>query len=134
MAQWTANLESYVITIVKTKFSDKLKKKYPNIFFTTEEKNTSSPKFPTVYIHNISGIEEGRTTELKDFNAVNLTIQAEVTTNKDSLSAKEVINEVQEIIHDIGFTIMGIPITTQDGNLYRSVIRARRRIGDGDTL
>ena len=54
-------LESQVITRIKTQFSKKLKDRYPNLKFTNSDRADTVPKFPTVYIHEMTGAKQEKT-------------------------------------------------------------------------
>lgn len=83
-------LESQVITRIKTKFSKKLKDRYPDLKFTNSDKADTVPKFPTVYIHEMPGSETGGDLQGDTINAVWSSFQIEVTTNtKQSDEKKE---------------------------------------------
>lgn len=127
-------LESQVITRIKTQFSQKLKDRYPNLKFTNSDRADTVPKFPTVYIHEMSGAETGANTEGNTINAVWTSFQIEVTTNTNQLEAKEVMNEVLRIMKKMRFQVISMPEFRNTNSVYRSVARFRRMIADKDFL
>lgn len=96
-------LESQVITRIKTQFSKKLKDRYPNLKFTNSDRADTVPKFPTVYIHEMTGAETGEDLQGDTINAVWSSFQIEVTTNTKMNDAKEVMNEVVRIMKTMRF-------------------------------
>lgn len=132
---WVFDLETKIFSIVKIKTENKLKKKYPNIFFTT----TSNPKdvitkFPTVYIHELPGTEIGITKERGKVNGISYAMQIEVTTNKSQKEAKNVLREVASAFKELGFEINSFPEMNNGENYYRSIMRVKRSIGANDVL
>lgn len=127
-------LESQVITRIKTQFSQKLKDRYPNLKFTNSDRADTVPKFPTVYIHEMSGAETGVNTEGNTINAVLTSFQIEVTTNTKMNDAKEVMNEVVRIMKTMSFQVIATPEFQNTDSVYRRVARFRRMIADDDIL
>lgn len=127
-------LESQVITRIKTQFSKKLKDRYPDLKFTNSNRADTAPKFPTVYIHEMSGAEAGANTEGNTINAVWTSFQIEVTTNTKMNDAKEVMNEIVRIMKTMRFQVIGTPEFQNTDSTYRRLARFRRMIADDDIL
>lgn len=127
-------LESQVYTRIKTQFPSKLKEKYKNITFTTEDKVDSLPRFPTVYIHEMPGMETGADLQGGTINAVWSSFQIEATTNTKQSDAKEVMDEVVKIMKKMRFQVISMPEFQNTDSIYRRVARFRRIIGAGDVL
>jgi len=127
-------LESQVITRIKTQFSKKLKEKYKNINFTTENKVDALPRFPTVYIHEMPGAETGADLQGDAINAVWSSFQIEVTANTKMNEAKEVMDEVVKIMKTMRFQVTYMPEFQNTDSVYRRVARFRRIIGADDVL
>lgn len=73
--QWVFDLEINIFSNVATIAKPKLKKKYKSMnfdtAFTTVEKNLDKdPVFPTIYIHEMPGLERGADLEGTSVNAV----------------------------------------------------------------
>lgn len=127
-------LESQVYTRIKTQFPSKLKEKYKNINFTTENKVDALPRFPTVYIHEMPGMETGADLQGDTINAVWSSFQIEVTTNTKMNEAKEVMDEVVRIMKTMRFQVTSMPEFQNTDSVYRRVARFRRIIGADDVL
>ena len=127
-------LESQVYTRIKTQFPSKLKEKYKNITFTTEDKVDSLPRFPTVYIHEMPGMETGADLQGGTINAVWSSFQIEVTTNTKQSDTKEVMDEVVKIMKKMRFQVISMPEFQNTDSIYRRVARFRRMIADDDIL
>lgn len=127
-------LESQVYTRIKTQFPSKLKEKYKNINFTTENKVDALPRFPTVYIHEMPGMETGADLQGGTINAVWSSFQIEVTTNTKQSDTKEVMDEVVKIMKKMRFQVISMPEFQNTDSIYRRVARFRRIIGADDVL
>lgn len=127
-------LESQVYTRIKTQFPSKLKEKYKNINFTTENKVDALPRFPTVYIHEMPGMETGADLQGGTINAVWSSFQIEVTTNTKQSDTKEVMDEVVKIMKKMRFQVISMPEFQNTDSIYRRVARFRRMIADDDIL
>lgn len=127
-------LESQVDTRIKTQFSKKLKDRYQNLNFTTSDQSDTAPKFPTVYIHEMPGVETGADLQGNTINAVWSSFQIEVTTNTKMNEAKEVMDEVVRIMKTMRFQVTSMPEFQNTDSVYRRVARFRRIIGADDVL
>ena len=75
---WVFDLETNLFSIVKNKVLNKLNKKFPTIHFTlTDEPKDATTKYPTVYMHEMSGSEKARTTEGHTINGIQYSMQIE---------------------------------------------------------
>lgn len=127
-------LEGIVLTRVKSEFSDKIKKKYPDLTFTTTQKSDQIPKFPTVYIHLLPSPERGQDLSGNSINGIYANFQIEVSDNQNNSRAREVMNEVVRIMKTMRFSINEMPYSDYRDNTYYSLVRARRMIGSNDIL
>lgn len=128
------SLETQIFSLVKAKFSTKIKEKYKDLNFTTSDKSSTKAKFPTVYVHFMESPEIGETLEGTEINGVNATFQIEVTDNQSQARADEVSKEVLRIMKIMRFKAVGMPFHDNSGDTYRTVSRYRRPVGAGDIL
>lgn len=128
------SLESQVFSRVKYGFSDRIKKKYPDLNFTTNDRADTKPKFPTVYVHFMTGPESGSTTEGNDINAVYVNFQIDVTDNQSQARADEVARETLRVMKTMLFQAVGMPYHDNSDSAYRTVSRYRRMLADEDIL
>lgn len=132
---WYASLESKIFTIMKTRIVRNLRSKYPDIFCTSSGRTDSDPVFPTVYIHELPGMEQGMDIENSGINAVLETIQVDVTTNQSMKDCTHVMTEVITQLKLLHFNVSALPTyLVENENIYRGIVRARRLIGSDDTL
>lgn len=134
MANWTMDLENIILTLVKNKFPSDLKTKYglKSTSFTSKDISPTETSFPKVKVKITSMIEMGQDLDNKTINAVDATVQVDVVTNIKQGDANAIIGEVMEILKSMRFNIPTMPISMQEADLFRSTMRARRVIGNGD--
>lgn len=128
------SLESQIFSRVKANFSERIKKKYPDLSFTTVDKSSTKPKFPTVYIHMLSSPESGNDTEGDNVNAIYAAFQIDITDNQSQSRADEVSKEVLRIMKSMRFQALGMPFHDNTGDTFRTSSRYRRMIADNDVL
>lgn len=128
------SLETQIFSLAKAKFSAKIKAKYPDLNFTTSDRSSTKPKFPTVYVHFMESPEIGSTLEGTEIPGINATFQIEVTDNQSQTRADEVSKEILKVMKSMRFKPVGMPFHDNSGDTYRTVSRYRRVIGDGDIL
>lgn len=130
---WVLNLESKIFTRVKVEAKKKLNTKFPNINYTTST-NMGTPIYPTVYVHELPGVELGQDTLNETINAVNETIQIEVITDKSQKDAREIMNVIVGIMKSMFFNVNTFPSFENGTSYYRLVMRCSRTIGHGDVF
>lgn len=128
------SLESQIFSRVKYSFSERIKSKYPDLYFTTSNKSSTEPKFPTVYIHLMPSNSIGDTLEGGKLEGVSSTFQIEITDNKNQNRTKEVSDEVLRIMVSMGFKPRPMPYFENQDSTYRSIARYYKGIGDDDVL
>lgn len=134
MSLWFMDLETTVFSIVKTKVLEKLSTQFPNIYITNSDKVMSTPLFPTVFIHEMSGVEQGTDIEGKDVNAVLETFQVDITSNVSQRDVKVVMSAVVEVFKQMRFNVTAMPEFNNNDDVYRAIARFRRVIGANDIL
>ncbi len=132
--QWAYDLGKKVFSIVKSRSEEILKEKYPNIYVTDIEKNISKAVFPTVYIHELPGVEKATDLEGIYINAVQETFQVDVITNTSQSDAGRVMAIVTDEFKRLCFRITAMQEFKSTGDTYRSTMRVRRTISATDIL
>nr|DAF81289.1 MAG TPA: PORTAL PROTEIN, 15 PROTEIN, HEAD PROTEIN, VIRAL INFECTION, TAILED.2A [Caudoviricetes sp.] len=130
--QWAYDLEKKIFSIVKLRTYEKLKSKYPSVYITDIEKNTSKAVFPTVYIHELPGVEKASDLEGFSINAVQETFQIDVITNTSQNDANKVMAIVADEFKRLCFKVTAMPEFDGTGETYRSTMRVRRIISAND--
>lgn len=130
---WTKIIQPKVFTAIKTKVSEKIQTKYPNIYFTTSDKTLTNPRFPTVYLKKLQGTEQGETME-KDLNAIVSSFQVEVTDNANEANCIEVADLVMDVMNDMGYSVLGDSVQDNTDSVYRNIARYQRTIAKEDVI
>lgn len=128
------SLESQIFSRIKANFSDRIKKKYTDLNFTTSDKAPTKAKFPTVYIHMIDSQEVGSDLEGTSIPGVNAAFQVDVSDNQNNSRTDEVAKEVLRIMKTMRFKPFPMPMHNNSGDVYITTARYKRVIGDGDIL
>lgn len=127
-------LESIIFSRLKGEFSPKIKAKYPNLTFTTQEESKGTPKFPNVYVYLMPGAEIGQTIKGDTFAGGTFTFQIRVTNNSGQIAVQEITNEIVRIMKKMRFSIVATPVYENDADTQWSIMRFRRPICNGDIL
>ncbi len=128
------SLESIIFTQIKARFSPKIKSKYKDLKFTTEEESKTNPKFPNVYVFLEQSPEIGMTLEGTSFVGGLFTFTIKVTDNQNQTRVKEVMGEIVRVMKSMRFQMPFLPIYQNTKDEYWSNARFRRTICDGDFL
>lgn len=128
------SLETQIFSLIKAKFSAKIKEKYKDLNFTTSDKSSTKAKFPTVYIHMIDSQEVGSDLEGTSIPGVNVAFQVDVSDNQNNSRTDEVAKEVLRIMKNMRFKPSPMPMHNNSGDVYITTARYRRVVGDGDIL
>lgn len=131
---WFSRITTTVFTRIKSIVNKKLKSTYPDINFTTSDKSSTDPKFPTVYIKRMQGMERGQDLDGTSVNAMLVTFQVEVTDNISDTRALEVADTCCAVMKSMRFQLVGEPVPDNSNGKFRNIARYQRIIGYNDTL
>lgn len=138
---WATEIDTTVLSRLRSRGYTDLKKKYTNINFTDNDRAPTDPKFPTVYYINISSAERGQTLDGKSMNALLHSVQIEVSDNgtpvankPQNYATKDVMSKICEYMKDMGYEIVNMPFFQNTDSVYRMVARFRRVIGANDVI
>lgn len=128
-------LESTITTYLEYKVRNKLGTKYPDLNFITEPQDDTDYKFPCVYVNELAMTETANTLSHKSINAVDYSIQIQVSSNKKKSISKEVAYAITDILHnDLGFRITTMPLYMKQATIHTYNLRANRLVGSGDKI
>ena len=131
--EWVLNLQSIIFSRVKNETTESLKKKYPEIRFTTSEKSETTPRFPNELIKQIGSVEQGQTLDGTTVNGGLFTFQIDVYDNQSQNRARQVMGEIVRIMKTMRFSIVAMP-EFESSDTHRCTARFRRVIGASDIL
>lgn len=131
---WINDIGVAVYSRIKARGSP-LKKKYPNIFFTDEnETEETTAVFPTVFVDELSGVEQGRDLDGSTVNSYLATFQINISHNGKKSEVREIMGNCMETMKSMRFEIIGTTIYSKTNGVWGAVARFRRTIGSSDTL
>ena len=137
---WAYENETKVIGILNSYAIPRLRKKFPNmkwqegVTITNLESRLSTPTFPTIYVHEMPGKEQGQTLDGQYINGVLTTFEVQTFTNVQQSDAKLMIAIVSDVFKEMRFECIAMPEFKSEGTVYRSVARFRRTLGANDRL
>lgn len=131
---WFSRITNIVLTRIKAIVGKKLNTKYPDIDFTTSDTSLTTPKFPTVYVKRMPGMEKGQDLDGSSVNAMLVTFQVEVTDNVSDTRALEVADECCAVMKSMRFQLLGEPVPNNSNGKFRNIARYQRIVGYNDTL
>ena len=132
---WATEIDTTVLSRLRSRGYTDLKKKYPNINFTDDDRAPIDPKFPTVFYINISSAERGQTLDGKSVNALLHSVQIEVSDNSQTnATVKEVMSKICDYMKDMRYEVVNMPFFQNTDTVFRMVARFRRTIGANDVI
>lgn len=127
---WFSYLESKIFTLV----SAELKKKNPNVNYTSKSSSTAITEFPTIVIKELRQDELGMDLDNTTVNAVRESIQVEVYSDKPSSSECESLSrQAYMAMKKLRFNGTGRGVLFRDGDIWERFDTFERVIGQGDT-
>ena len=132
---WATEIDTTVLSRLRSRGYADLRKNYPNINFTDDDRAPIDPKFPTVFYINISSAERGKTLDGKSMNALLHSVQIEVSDNSQTnATVKAVMSKICDYMKDMRYEVVNMPFFQNTDNVRRMVARFRRTIGANDVI
>ena len=132
---WATEIDTTVLSRLRSRGYADLRKNYPNINFTDDDRAPIDPKFPTVFYINISSAERGQTLDGKTVNALLHSVQIEVSDNSQTNSTvKAVMSKICDYMKDMRYEVVNMPFFQNTDTVFRMVARFRRTIGANDVI
>lgn len=123
-----SKVKNYVLDDIGTKYSMTASS------FSTVGADTSSPKFPFVYIALVAGAEANTDLEATRFNGGSYTYQINVYDNVSQARAKEVMDSAARAMKNMAFTTASLPIFATNESTHVQIGRFQRFIDEGDEI
>ena len=137
---WAYEIETKVLGLINSYAIPRLKKldifnatRFTNAV-TNEESRLSGTIFPTIYVHELAGVEQGKDLDGQSINAVLETFQIDCITNTKQSDAKQIMRVVADVMKELRFEIVSMPEFKSQDKVYRSTARFRRVIGRNDRI
>lgn len=137
---WAYENETKVLGILNSYAIQNLRKKFPSmkwqqgVTITNLESRLSKPTFPTIYVHELPGTEQGRTLDGQNINGVLTTFEVQTFTNTSQYDAKLMLAIVADVFKTMRFEVTSMPEFDSEEKIYRSTARFRRLIAANDRL
>ena len=119
---------------VFTQIQYMMKKKYSNLNCTTKNSNGEPAQFPTLFLHELTPVEQGQDLTNETVNAVLSTIEIQVWTNTTENDCRNIIAEAVNQMKALNYNIIEMPLVQVGNKVNWGVIRCRRMIGNGDKI
>ena len=133
---WVEDMNSTIYSIIRGKTKKDIFAYYPNVFYTNDNENMSTTKFPCIYIHPIGNPESDSDMESTEINSAIFTQEVQITFNSDY--------EVDDLYTVLGFISREFKAlrfqlvtnsTPYSNNGLKSIsARYRRTIANGDII
>ena len=135
---WVRERENDIFTLVRARTERLLNTKYPDLYFTQDDEQIVETNLPTVFVHNLPGVEIGQTIDGQNINGMLFTFEILVTVSKKQgqAAASEVMWEVISQFKKLRFTLTMSPefISSSNASVQQIVARVRRPIGANDNI
>lgn len=131
---WAYNLPTQIYSLVKSKTEKKIKNKFPKVRFTTSDRASGTPVYPTVYIFSLPNSEMNRDTVGDAITTVNFGMQIEVIIDTSQNDASTIMAILMEAFKEMKFTVSTFPNFQNGATYYRLVSRCTRKISGGDSF
>jgi len=134
MAEWYADIESTVFTIVQYNLKIRKDAPYPNLNCTTASASDSPAQFPTLYIHELTPLENGQDLDNNEVNSILHSVEAKVFSNKSETEVRKIMASVIAEMKKLRYSVTLFPNPTTNKQISSAVARFRRTIAKDDVL
>lgn len=129
---WFSQIESSVFTQLNYILCEQEYSPYPNLNCTTKSQTTKPSVFPTLYLHNLTPMEQGQDFENDYVNSVMATMEIQVYSNKSEDEANKIMTSAIVIMKSLRWSVTMFPDPqTSDGFSY-AIARFRRLVTEND--
>ena len=129
---WFNTLQSVVFTKAKKLIQAELGTYYPEMNYTTNGQSNTNAIFPTWYLHELAGLEQGQDLTNVTVNAMMAYFRIEVFVNTAERDCREIMATSITAMKSMGFNVAAMPIYQVNKNVIQGVADFRRMIGAGD--
>lgn len=136
---WAFEIESEIFTTVKAKAMPILQEQFSNTdfseSFTNVKGSLDKAVFPTIYIHELPGVQKGKTLDAVGIDAVLESFQVDVITNTSQGDTKKILGIILNVFVMLRFSVTAMPeFNNESEKKFRCTGRVRRLIGASDSL
>lgn len=133
---WVEDMNGKIYSLIRGRTRKDISSKYPNVFFTNDNENMSTTKFPGIYIHPIGTTETDSDLESTDINSAIFTQEVQITFNSD-YEVKDlytVLGFISREFKALRFQLVTNSTPYSNNGLKSISARYRRTIANGDII
>lgn len=129
---WFSEIESTVFTYISYMISEKTGAPYPRLNCTTKSQTTKPSKFPTLYLHNLTPVEQAQDLENDEVNALLATIEIQVFSNQSESEANDIMTTAISLMKDLRWSVTMFPDPQTSDNVSFTIARFRKIVTEND--
>lgn len=131
---WAYDLGAQIYSMISNNVRQRLSGLYEDLNITKKSKSVGTPKFPTIYIHELPGTEVGQDLDGTSINGVMISFQVDVTTNEDEAEIRKIMGIVADEFKKMHFQTVSLLEIDDSGEVIRGIARFRRIKGNAEQL
>ena len=133
---WVDDMNSTIYSLIRGKTVKSISADYPNVFYTNDNENMSTTKFPCIYIHPIGTTETDSDLESTEINSAIFTQEVQITFNSDYEvdDLDTVLGFISGAYKSLKFQLVTKSTPYSKNGLKSISARYRRTIASGDNI
>jgi hypothetical protein len=133
---WIEDMNSTIYSLIRGNTKKDISADYPNVFYTNDNENMSTTKFPCIYIHPIGTTETDSDLESTEINSAIFTQEVQITFNSDYEvdDLYTVLGFISREFKALRFQIVTNSTPYSNNGLKSISARYRRTIANGDNI
>ena len=129
---WFSEIESKVFTYISYKMTEKTGAPYPQLNCTTKSQTTTPSKFPTLYLHNLTPVEQSQDLENDEVNSLLATIEIQVFSNQSEDEANNIMTSAIAFMKDLRWNVTMFPDPQTNDKVSFTIARFRKLVTEDD--
>ena len=133
---WVEEMNGTIYSLIRGKTKKDISADYPDVFYTNDNENMSTTKFPCIYIHPIGTTETDTDMESSEINSAIFTQEVQITFNSDYEvdDLYTVLGLISRVFKALKFQMVTNSTPYSNNGLKSISARYRRTIANGDKL
>lgn len=133
---WVDDMNSTIYSLIRGKTIKSISADYPDVFYTDDNENMSTTKFPCIYIHPIGTTETDSDLESTEINSAIFTQEVQITFNSDyeNDDLDNVLGFINGAYKSLRFQLVTKSTPYSNNGLKSISARYRRTIASGDNI
>ena len=134
MAEWYAIIESTIFTIVQYNLKTRTDAPFPGLNCTTANAKETPSTFPTLYLHELTPLEESQDLENTEINSILHSVEIQVYSNKSEAEVRNIMASAIAEMKKLRYSVTLFPDPITNNKVSKAVARFRRAIAKDDIL